>query len=87
MVLCLSENFISGIPGKPSRGNDVLRCMNQERPDSISNLLRRKTFWKQMERNEKRSIALPITEVKSDLPSNLPRVLCTDSLRNLFHHS
>lgn len=52
-----------------------MRCMNQELPDSISNLLRRKTFWKQMERNEKRGIALPVAEVKSDLPSNLRRVL------------
>ncbi len=61
--------------------------MNQERPNSITNLLCRKAFWEQMERNEKRGIALPITEMKADLPSNLRRVLCTDSLRNLFHHS
>ncbi len=70
-----AENVISGISGKPGRGYDVLRCMNQERPNSISNLLRRKTFWKQMEGNEKRGIALPITEMKADLPSNLQRVL------------
>lgn len=70
-----AENIINGIPSKPGRGNDVLRCMNQERPDSISNLLRRKTFWKQMEGNQKRSIHLPITKMKADLPSNLRRVL------------